>query len=37
MYGRYVNGEWVWGMPPIVCEDVWEILEYWEEDLDDDR
>ena len=32
MYGRYVNGEWVWGVPPIEREDALEILERWEED-----
>ena len=31
MYGRMVNGEWRWGMPPVDVEDIWEILEDWEE------
>lgn len=30
MYGRWVNGEWRWGMPPIT-EDFWEIMEGCEE------
>lgn len=34
MYGWYVNGEWVWGVPPtrVDVEDLWEILERWVED-----
>lgn len=36
MYGWCVNGEWVWGVPSVSADDVWEILERWMEDVDED-